>query len=344
MKRIAMSGLLLLLALALVQPAAAGEKSVTWQDEDGKVIVIDADHELKIIGEEARGGFLGVALAELDEETSGVKKGEGALVQSVYSDTPADEVGIEAGDIIVKFDGEKVKSVQQLVELVREREPGERVKLQARRDGERKSFRVTLGERERSFTLKSDSFGSRGGESLFQRFHLDSPKHIRIESMPGIRGLPGQAQLGVEVRDLDEDLADYFPGAKRGALILGVNEDSAAEAAGLKTGDVIVSLGGKQVEDVGALREAVAAAAGEDVTELVYYRHGHRKQVEVAIEEGGMKVFMRRFQDGMDETDVNLHRVFERLEDTDWESKLEKLEERLEQMEKRLEQKFEDKG
>ena len=321
----------------------------------GKTIVIDAEHEM-ILGDESGGGYLGVTQSELDEETAeeaGLRKAEGVLILSVFDDTPADDAGIEAGDVIVEFGGKKVESMAEFVEMVRDREPGDKVKMRARRDGRRKSFRVTLGEREQSLTLKglpSNLFMKKfsGGDKpdcapfghgkRLEKIFMCPPENMGLAKM--LHGMPGRARLGVDVRDLDGDLAEYFKGADAGALVLGVHEGSAAEKAGLKDGDVIVQLGDAKVGCVSELREAVSEVAGEGETELVLYRKGKRKNLSVEIEEAELHIAVERFHDVLDSGEAGVHKIIRRIEDEDWEEKLEQLEERLQELEQRLEKKF----
>lgn len=324
MKRTATVCLVAILALAVSLPAFA-KKDRAWADDDGKIVIVDGDKQIRLFGDR-EGAYLGVTLAELDEETAeaaGLEDSEGALVRSVFEDTPAEEAGLRAGDVIVEFDGEDVTDVAALMELVSGHEPGDEVKLEARRDGKGKTMRVTLGERERGFTL----FGGDGDRGDWT---AATPWALRM----GQRG-----RLGVEVRDLEGDLAGYFPGAENGALVLGVEEDSAAEKAGLKSGDVIVSLGDETVTDVEDLLAAVSQVEGEGEAELVYYRRGKRESSQVEIEEGHMAMGLEHLHRGLDRGDHSLRGIFRGFDDRNWEQKLEKMERRLEELEQRLDRK-----
>ncbi len=90
---------------------------------------------------------------------------QGVIVQSVVKDGPADEAGLEAGntsatidgeevrlggDIITEADGEKLKSMDELVELIQDSEPGDELELKILRDGKEKSASVTLGTQPRN--------------------------------------------------------------------------------------------------------------------------------------------------------------------------------------------------
>jgi len=96
-----------------------------------------------------RGGFLGVELIDLSDQLAdyfGVK--EGALIQSVEKDSPADKAGIQAGDVIVKVGDESVESADDLQEAISDREPNDKVDVKLVRKGSEMTVTVTLGKRE----------------------------------------------------------------------------------------------------------------------------------------------------------------------------------------------------
>ncbi|WP_030664472.1 S1C family serine protease [Streptomyces rimosus] len=72
-------------------------------------------------------------------------EGAGVSVESVKQGGPADKAGIKAGDVIVKFDGTDVSTMQDLSEALAGHKPGDQVEVTVDRDGERKTVRVTLG-------------------------------------------------------------------------------------------------------------------------------------------------------------------------------------------------------
>jgi serine protease Do len=92
--------------------------------------------------------------------------------------------------------------------------------------------------------------------------------------------------LGVSIQDLTPDIAKSL-GVKQqtGALVADVVKDSPAEKAGLKRGDVIVSVDGKQIEDSTSLRNMVSAAAPGKTMELKVIREGKEQSVVVTLGE-----------------------------------------------------------
>jgi serine protease Do len=99
-----------------------------------------------------RRGIVGVSLNEVTAEDAAVNKLKdigGAKVGSFVPEdgtSPAQKAGVELGDIIVKADGKLVDRVSTLQRIIRSHQPGDMVELEAMRYGDRKSFRVKLGE------------------------------------------------------------------------------------------------------------------------------------------------------------------------------------------------------
>ena len=84
--------------------------------------------------------YLGVAIDDADSSA-------GARIAEVRDGTPAEDGGLEAGDVVTAIDGERVASGDDLRRLVDARAPGDRVTLTVRRDGDEQTIRVTLGSR-----------------------------------------------------------------------------------------------------------------------------------------------------------------------------------------------------
>jgi serine protease Do len=111
---------------------------------DSAVVVLE---QLRLYGETRR-GWLGVNVQSVSEdlaETYGVKAGHGARVASIDPAGPAAKSGIQQGDVIVKFDGKEVVTMRGLPRLVSQAQIGKEVEIEISRNGERKTFRVTIG-------------------------------------------------------------------------------------------------------------------------------------------------------------------------------------------------------
>lgn len=218
-------------------------------------------------------GWLGVSIQDVDEdlkEALDLKSTEGVLVNEVVEDSPAEEAGIKKKDVIMKYKGKKVKDTGDLTTWVRETKPGEEVRLEIIRDGKKKKPKVIIGKLPRSYSyLYSDD--------------------LDFYPYPGYQGFSIGAKsgyLGVVLEGLTEQLGDYF-GAKDGdgALITEVEEDSPAEKAGLKAGDVIVKIDGEEIEDPGDVVEVVMDKEEGDKVKISVLRNNKKKTFTVEVGE-----------------------------------------------------------
>jgi len=216
-----------------------------------------------------RGAAIGVSVRDVMPAEAGGQPQSGVLVDEVRPDSPADKGGLKRGDIIVEFDGERVRSARQFSRLVQETTPGRTVKATIVRDSKRSDVQITPNDERRGDVMISGDFGDyvrdfgrdlgRLGDRLPSfdfNFDFDLPALA-----PGRR-------LGVTVNELTSQLADHF-GVKDGVLVTSVTEGSAASRAGLKAGDVITSINGQRVESredlLRALRDADRDARNSSV-------------------------------------------------------------------------------
>ena len=95
--------------------------------------------------------YMGVYLRDLSKKQYldyGVEEKRGVLIKRVVDDTPADDAGLEDDDVIITFDGEKVYVDNQLREILRDHNVGDKVKLEVVRNGDKKTIKIKLGKRE----------------------------------------------------------------------------------------------------------------------------------------------------------------------------------------------------
>ena len=185
------------------------------------------------------GAHIGVTLRDLDDEDQ--KRGKvanGVMVESVETDSPAAKAGLKEGDVIVEFDGERVRSSRQLSRLVQETVAGRSVPLAAMRDGQR--MPMTVQPRD-------------GSDNVFRYFDLPMAKLAPTPAPAKPRSTPfsllfAPGRLGIGVSELSPQLAEYF-GTKDGVLVTSVTDNSVAAKTGVKAGDVITSLDGGSIND-----------------------------------------------------------------------------------------------
>ncbi len=127
-----------------------------------------------IAGETPAHPYLGVSVSTVTATTAsqyGLTVSEGALINAVTEGTPAEEAGLEAGDVVTAVDDDEVTSADSLIILLREHEIGETVTLTVVRDGEELSIDVTLGSDAELQTEEQDS--SSGSSSMTQDEFLE---------------------------------------------------------------------------------------------------------------------------------------------------------------------------
>ncbi len=184
---------------------------------------------------------------------------EGAVVRDVRRDSPAAAAGFVEGDLIVEFDGERVRSARQLTRLVRETPAGRIVGAIVVRDGSRVELEVTP-ESGAAVSLNAPALEYLGDR--VRRFMPDARRDFTFDFLT----IRAPVRLGVNVQELSPQLADYF-GVDNGVLISSVDEESAAADAGLQAGDVITSVDGRAVDDSANLRRRLSGIdPGEEVS------------------------------------------------------------------------------
>jgi serine protease Do len=180
--------------------------------------------QLRTTGRVVR-GRIGVTIAPVTKEVAesiGLGRAAGALVQSVEKDGPADKAGVEAGDIIVKVDGRAVERSGDLPRLIGSTKPGSKATLQLFRRGAARDLAVTVAELE-----------------------AERPTR-RAQSEPGSPPAAVKSALGLSVSDLTD--AQKKDLRVRGGVRVDAVEGAAARA-GLREGDVILSLDNTEVTD-----------------------------------------------------------------------------------------------
>jgi len=96
--------------------------------------------------------YIGVYLEEIGRELAehfGVKEGTGLLVSKFGEDGPAEKAGLKVGDVIVKADGKRVETVDELSELIQDKKKGEKIKIEFIRNKKRNTAEVEVEEEKR---------------------------------------------------------------------------------------------------------------------------------------------------------------------------------------------------
>ena len=206
---------------------------------------------------ETRRGWLGVKIQTITEdiaETLGVKENSGALVSAVTPDSPAAKGGLEAGDVIMRFDGKDVTTMRGLPKIVAQTPIGKAVDVEVLRRGEKKSFKVAVG-----------------------RLTEDDEKPDLPQSKADEQKAPEQKLMGLTLSVIDDQVRQRFglDGKVKGVIVTEADPDSPAAQKGIKPGDIIVEAGQDPVNSPDDL--------GRSVEKI---RKSGRKAVLLRVEDG----------------------------------------------------------
>ncbi len=203
-------------------------------------------------------GYMGLGITDVTPENAKFfesKDNRGAIVTQVESNSPAAKAGLKIGDLITALNGHEITDASQLQVQVGQTRPGTTIKLQVMRDGKGMELPVTL-----------EKMGARDkGED---------------ESAIAEHGKP---RWGLGLGELTPDVRQQLPGAGqdlKGVVIERVLPGSPADNAGLRPGDVIVSVNRHEVESVADVQKNLGSVPkGQDALLLVWSNGGNTFRV-----------------------------------------------------------------
>ena len=212
-------------------------------------------------------GWLGVSVRDLTPEMAkayGVKETKGAMIADVFKGDPADKAGIKRGDVVVKLNGEDVKDSSAFVQKVRTLAPNSTAKLEVVRKGKTLNFSVKLGERPNTIDGRPAD-GNNDTKDYNKSSESETLKDFGINKISKVNdNLRKQYKIdekseGFVIIDIDENSPAYY-------------ED------GLRTGDLIVELNGKEITNSD---ELINAVGNEDSIVLMIEREGSTYFIQV---------------------------------------------------------------
>ena len=303
-----------LVPAALLLADGRGQRVVVAEAPDvvePSYVYVGSSHEV---------AYMGVQLEEETDHPEG-----GARVSEVVHDSPAEKAGLQAGDIIVVFDGKTIRGPVGLTEQIHERKPGDTVRVDVLRDGGVKTLEIELADRfagRRAFGYNVAPFADMEfvtpemENELQEKIErsLEHLKHIELRENYGLLaceegrdcgdffsfGWGGKPRLGVQLVETTPELKEHLGSSDgTGVLVSKVMRGLPAEHAGIQVGDLIVRVGGEPVERVSDLRRVLSDRAGETFTVEVV-RDGKSLDLDVTLPEtdedevSGPRAFLRR--------------------------------------------------
>ena len=187
--------------------------------------------QLRKFGKTQR-GWLGVRIQEVTPEIAeslGLKESDGVLISMVNPGEPAEKAGIRAGDVIINFNGKKIKNVRDLQRIVAEAAVSSSAKVDIWRDKKIKKFKVKLADREKFDDQAKVDQKKDSTEKTNQEYEID--------------------QVGLRLKDLTDFIRDQYniDESISGSVITGVKNNSPASNAGLSVGNVISQVSQKKI-------------------------------------------------------------------------------------------------
>src|SRR5262249_9070861 len=194
---------------------------------------------------------------------------EGVQVRDVAPDSPASRAGLKKGDIITRVDNRQVTSPDELVNLLAQHRPGDKVTFQALRDNQEKILRATLDQ-------PSSGSGQPGREGQRLRTGDASVREISAPFL-GVMTIPTEelSQRWKQRLGLDNE---------QGLVVVEVIAESPAARAGLRHGDLITSLNQKPVTHQDELSDAIHRAGIGGELNMEVMRGQDEKTMDVRLE------------------------------------------------------------
>jgi serine protease Do len=222
-------------------------------------------------------GWLGVGIQDVTPKFAReheLKIKEGAYINEIVDDSPADSAGLKKGDVVVDFNGKKIETSEDLTDAVRDTKPGTKATVKINRSGENKTIAVNIGK-----------------NKMRTPFAIAAPRAPRV-----LLNMAGGDIEGMELMDLNKQLAEYFevPNGKA-VLVKEVDKDENGAKAGIRAGDILTKIGDETIKDIGDIRDALADREEGDKVNVELYRKGKKTTVALEISENeyGDNMFWR---------------------------------------------------
>lgn len=214
--------------------------------------------QLKEHGKVTR-GWLGVMIQQVTSdlaENFGLDRPIGALVGQVIPDSPAAKAGLQAGDVIIEFNGREVSQMSMLPAMVANTAVGEKAKLVLIRDGKKQTMTVEIGK-------------------------LEEEEPVVADTETGT-----SKKLGMTVQELTEKLAESLGiEESQGLIVTDITAGSAAAEAGIIRGDIILEINRQKIENVAQYKKALQAAQEKKSLLLLIKRDEHTRFVIIEIKD-----------------------------------------------------------
>ena len=211
---------------------------------DNLNIVSDGDDDVQVLVN-GGGSWLGAGISEVTSEKAKTFKlpaERGVVLGKIVPDSPAAKAGLKENDVVSEINGQRVEGTEEFRRMIREIPSGRTAQFVVWRDGRSQTVTVTLGKSE---MRHGGTFVAPAAPGSFS---------IQIPEMPEMGGMieggPSgsiKTRLGIDAENLDGEFGNYFGAPDgEGILVRGIFPALPASKAGLKVGDVITSVDGRE--------------------------------------------------------------------------------------------------
>jgi len=201
--------------------------------------------DLKSKGKVTR-AWMGISVQDVTEDIAkslNLNQRSGALISEVFKGDPADNAGLQTGDVILEINGKSIKDTHQLLILIASFHIGDKVRVKVMRDGQEKTFHVTVAERK------------------------DQPEIAREAG-------DGKASFGMTVQDMTPQIARQLGITEtKGVVVTDVEEGSPADEVGIQPRDIILQVNKVNVGSLKDYQREIAKPAAKN-SNLLLIRRG----------------------------------------------------------------------
>ena len=185
-------------------------------------------------------------------------KDGGAKIIEVTKESGAEKAGLAKDDVITKIGASKIETPDDLVEEIGKLKPNEKVDIIYQRNGKENKATAVLGENKvRSYAFNFDS----------DDFDVPNMDHFKM----GINRTP---KMGLQIQDMEEG---------KGVMVKGIEDNLPASKAGLKAGDIILQLEGKDIQDVDMLKRQLSEFQEGDSFKVVFKRNNAEQTTTIKL-------------------------------------------------------------
>lgn len=207
-----------------------------------------------------RRGWIGLAAQDLDDELAKYFHSDqkaGALISDVTPNSPASRASMKPGDIVLRYNNQRVENSSQFKSLVGSTQAGTRIPIEIQRSGKKQKLDVKI---------------------------LEDPRSKAVTAQQAGQAAPKRVDFGITVEEIPTEIAELLevkPG--NGVLVIGVEPGSPAFEAGLSTGDIILKTGKTEIKSAKQFNKIAKDLIAKSEIAVLYIQRGPEERVFIPL-------------------------------------------------------------